>query len=155
LPAAIAEARGLWRAGKFEAKTWEVMTSAVRHVIADDVMTAEEEVHLHRLGDVLGTPVNSIAAKNFQLLEELVIAGINDGRFPELDQPPIMVKAGEKAYGSFGVALMKELAIREFRGQTASAFLSVAGCVTASVAYAGGASSSGRSSSLRTRAFWS
>jgi uncharacterized protein DUF2510 len=129
LPAALAEARGLWRAGKFEAKAWEAMTAAVRHVISDDVMTVDEEAHLHRLGAVLGTPVDAIGGKNFPLLEELVIAGINDGRFPRLEHPPIMVKNGERAYGSFGVALMKEVTIREFRGGSSSVSVPLGGGV--------------------------
>jgi len=129
LPAAVEDARQLWSTNKLNAKAWEVMTSAVRHVIADDVMTADEEDHLHRLGNVLGTPVTAIASNNFALFEEVVIAGINDGRLPELESPPIMVKNGETAFGSFGVALMKEVAVREFRGGSSSVSVPLGGGV--------------------------
>lgn len=116
LPTALMEARPLWKSGEFDAKAWEVMAAAVRNVIADDVVTEEEESHLRRLGDVLGTPMQGLATNNFALFEELAIAEINDGRFPVLADPPIMVRKGEKVYASFNADLMKEVVIREFRG---------------------------------------
>jgi len=120
LPAAIDNARGLYRARDFDEKLWSTMASAVRSVIDDDVLTAEEEDHLHRLGGILGTTVQEMATKDGPLFEELVIAGINDGRFPRLEDPSIMLKKGEAAYGSFAASLMKEQAVRQYRAGTSS-----------------------------------
>jgi len=116
LPNALGEAQRLWKPSKFEDKRWEVMAVATQQVIADDIMTADEEEHLYKLSAALGTPVDQMAQKNFALFEEFVIAGINDGRLPKLEHPPIMIKGNETAYASFGVALMKEVTLREFRG---------------------------------------
>jgi hypothetical protein len=129
LPDAVASARDLYRAGQLEKKLWDTMAVAVRSVIDDDVLTAEEEDHLHRLGDILGTPVQQMEQKDHALFEELVIAGINDGRFPRLDNPSIMLKRGEEAYGSFAASLMKEQAIRQFRAGTASVSIPLGGGV--------------------------
>ena len=105
LPAAVSNARALYRGGQLEKKLWETMTIAVRSVIADDVLTAEEEQHLHRLGEIMGTPVQAIAQRHYALFEELVIAGINSGRFPHLQQPGMLLKRGEQAYASFDASL--------------------------------------------------
>lgn len=129
LPSAMQKAHDLWRGGQFESKKWEVMTTAVRHAIDDDILTVEEEDHLHSLGQLMGTPVQSIVTKNYQLFEEIAIAGINDGRFPELSHPQIMVKKGETAYASFNASLMKEMVIREFRGGTQSVSVPIGGGV--------------------------
>lgn len=129
LPAAVANARKLYRAGALEKKLWDTMAVAVRSVIDDDVLSVEEEEHLHRLGDVLGTPVQAMEHKNYELFEELVIAGINDGRFPHLPNPGMMVKRGEEAYGSFNAALMKEQAVREYRSGSSSVSIPLGGGV--------------------------
>lgn len=120
LPSAVADAKALYRGSKFESKAWEIMATAVRHVIADDILDPEEEEHIHNLGEILGTPVQAMMQHNFPLFEEMVIAGINDHRFPTMSEPPIMLKDGETAYGSFSAALMKEVTLREFQGRSQS-----------------------------------
>jgi hypothetical protein len=120
LPAAVADAQTLYRASALEKRLWDTMAVAVRSVVDDDILSVEEEEHLHKLGEILGTPVQAIEQKDHQLFEELVIAGINDGRFPRLPNPGIMLKRGEEAHASFSASLMKEQAIREFRAGATS-----------------------------------
>lgn len=55
LPNAVASARALYRAAHPDRKLWDTMAVAVRGVIDDDILTAGEEQHLHRLGEILGT----------------------------------------------------------------------------------------------------
>lgn len=129
LPNAVAGARTLYRSGQLEKKLWNTMAMAVRSVIDDDVLTVAEEEHIYRLGDILGTPVQQMEKKDYALFEEFIIAGINDGRFPRLDDPSIMLKKGEEAYGSFAASLMKEQAIREFRAGTSSVSIPLGGGV--------------------------
>jgi hypothetical protein len=129
LPAAVAHARTLYRSGQLEKKLWATMASAVRSVIEDDVLTSEEEDHIHRLAEILGTPVQEIEKRDHALFEELVIAGINDGRFPRLENPGVMLKRGEDAYASFSASLMKEQAVREFRGGSRSVSVPLGGGV--------------------------
>jgi hypothetical protein len=120
LPTALSETRESWRAGKLEDKLWEVFSVAVRGVIADDVMTTDEESRLQSLASAMGLSLQELRDKAFPLFEEVVIAGINDGRFPTMDEAPIILKKGETAYGSFGCSLMKEVARRQFQAGTQS-----------------------------------
>ncbi|MGO4257931.1 DUF2510 domain-containing protein [Marmoricola sp. RAF53] len=129
LPAAVARAQDLYRGGQLEKKLWATMAAAVRSVIDDDVMTQDEESHLHRLGEVLGTPVQKMETEDYALFEELVIAGINDGRFPRVSNAGIMLKKDEVAYGSFSASLMKEQAVRQFRAGTQSVSIPLGGGV--------------------------
>jgi hypothetical protein len=127
LAGAVDSARSLYRSDVFEKKLWETMATAVRSVIDDDVLTREEEEHLHRLGDILGTPLQEMETRDRPLFEELAIAGINDGRLPHLDNPSIMLKRDENAYGSFAASLMKEQAVREYRAGTSSVSIPLGG----------------------------
>jgi hypothetical protein len=129
LPAALVQAQSLFSVPKLEAKKLDAMRAAVRSVIGDDVISDEEEDHLVRLGDILGISLQDLHTRDAQLFEEFVIAGINDGRVPALDSPPMVLKPGEVAHGSFGVALMKEVAVRQFRAGTQSVSIPLGGGV--------------------------
>jgi hypothetical protein len=120
LPTALADTRANWKASKLDEKLLEVYSAAARSVIDDDVMTTAEEQHLVALGQAMGLDFNTLKAKAFALFEELVIAGMNDGRIPVIDDPPMVLKRDELAHASFGCALMKEVARREFRAGTSS-----------------------------------
>jgi hypothetical protein len=120
LPAAVAAARQVWRPKQLEQKLWDAFTVAVRNAVSDDVVTPAEEQHIAAVAGALGIDMRQLGARAFPLFEELVIAGINDGRLPRLSQAPIMLKRDEIPYASFGCSLMKEVALREFRAGTSS-----------------------------------
>lgn len=127
LPEVLAHARTLYRSGALEKKLWDTMAVAVRSVIHDDLLSLEEEQRLHRLGEILGTPVQALEQRDYPLFEELVIAGINAGRLPRLDSPGMILKPGEVAYASFAASLMKEQAVRQFRAGTSSVSVPLGG----------------------------
>jgi hypothetical protein len=77
---------------------WDAMVAAVRGVIADDVLTADEEAHLHGPSDILGTPGQELEKRDHKMSEETRDAGINDGRFPRVQNPGVKFKRGEDAY---------------------------------------------------------
>jgi hypothetical protein len=116
LPAAIAEARQFFRGDKFERKRLEVLESAVRATIKDDVLSVAEERHLFNLLNALGVDLNSLQTSDPALWEELWIARVNAGRPPVVSNPGILMKRDEVAYGVFAAVLMKEVAVREWRG---------------------------------------
>ncbi len=116
LPSALDEAHALYRDHQLRAKCWEAMTQAIKLAIDDDIMTSDEEQHLHRLGAVLSTPLSDLRSRDEGLFERLVIAGINDGRFPVLAEPGMLLKRQEVAYGAFAAQLMREQAIRQYQG---------------------------------------
>jgi uncharacterized protein DUF2510 len=117
LPAAVSEARALYKPEKFEKKRLEILGTAVRDVITDDILDEDEEAHLAALLDALDVTTDVLRQRDLELFEELVIARINGGRPPVLDQVPLLLKRGEVANAVFApVSLMKERAVRQYRG---------------------------------------
>jgi hypothetical protein len=117
LPAAVSEARALYKPEKFEKKRLEILGTAVRDVITDDILDEDEEAHLAALLDALDVTTDALRQRDLELFEELVIARINGGRPPTLDQVPLLLKRGEVANAVFApVSLMKERAVRQYRG---------------------------------------
>jgi uncharacterized protein DUF2510 len=117
LPAAVSEARALYKPEKFEKKRLEILGTAVREVITDDILDEDEEAHLAALLDALDVTTDALRQRDLELFEELVIARINDGRPPTLGQVELLLKRGEVANAVFApVSLMKERAVRQYRG---------------------------------------
>lgn len=116
LPNAVKQAREFYRDREWDKKRFEVAAQATRQVIADDILTREEEAHVSALLEALAIEVSDFAQRNLALYEELMIARINDGRLPVVSQPAAVLKKGEIAHGEFSAALMKEVVRREYRG---------------------------------------
>ncbi|MGC4961589.1 DUF2510 domain-containing protein [Gordonia sp. DT101] len=116
LPAMVASARDLYRGKKYEDKAWEVFRVAAHDVLADDIVSTDEEQHLEDLASALAVPYEDLAVRDFELLEDLVVAQINDGRLPVDEDAPLLTKPDEVAYYAPRVSLMKETDVREFRG---------------------------------------
>jgi hypothetical protein len=118
LPAAVSEARTHYKPEQFEKKRLEILGTAVRAVIIDDILDEDEEAHLVSLLDALDLTVEALQQRDLELFEELVIARINDGRPPPItDQVELLLKRGEVAKAVFApVSLLKERAIRQYRG---------------------------------------
>lgn len=117
LPAAVAQARKRSQSEKkYLDEAWAVLTVALRGVLADGVLTEQDEAGIELLISALGVDFGELSHRNFELFEETVVARINDGRPPDAVKTPLITKAGETAYGTFAVALMKEVVDRELRG---------------------------------------
>ena len=125
LPATVHQAASLYRPKRLEVKKWELLALAVDDVLVDDRLNADEEQHLSHLAAALGLDLRQLALHNFAAYEDLMIAGMNDGRLPRADVP-ILVKPGEFGRASFNAALMKEVLIRENRGSAAGASVRIA-----------------------------
>jgi len=86
--------------------------------LADDILSLEEEQNLLALGNSLGIDGERLRGEFRDLFHRLMVARVNDGRLPEL--PPedvsLLLKRGEVAHAVVAAELMKEVAIREYRG---------------------------------------
>lgn len=145
LQSLIDQSRKLYSDKEFDEKSWVVLTKAIRVALADDVLTEDESEHLQHLGSIFGiTPLfDRVAGRDPDLIEELVVAEINDGRLPIEEHSSLLVKTGEIVHYSCQVALMKEVARREFRGGSQGVSIRVAkGSPTGSAESAGTVSSS-------------
>ena len=80
LPAAAAQAREYYRNDKkYLDEAWALLTVAVRDVLADGVLTEQEEDHIEKLISALGVDFGELSHRNFALFEE-VVAGTDQRR---------------------------------------------------------------------------
>jgi hypothetical protein len=86
------------------------------NVLADDVLTEDEEEAFGDVAEALGVDQTEFATTFNDVLNRLVIARVNDGRLGEIAQPQLMTKKGEVVHLETNANLMKEVAVREWRG---------------------------------------
>ena len=82
--------------------------------LADDILTTDEESAFFDVCDAVG--VGDEDLRKDELFYRLAIAKVNDGRLEQIDEPHVMTKKGETVHLEMVAALMKEVALREFRG---------------------------------------
>jgi hypothetical protein len=84
-------------------------------VLADEVLTQEEEDVLMEVGEAVGLEDDNWA-NDRDLLYRLSIAKANDGRLSTLEDPNVLTKKNEVVHLEMLAGLMKEVTLREFRG---------------------------------------
>lgn len=112
---AIATRAGL-DAQKTRDLNWQALRAAFEQVLDDEVVTAQEEARLTSVATALGFSRGELERAIGDFQERLFIARVNDGRIPELDAPGIILKRGEVAHLQTDAELLKEVAIREYKG---------------------------------------
>ncbi len=89
----------------------------VEQALADDILTETEETQLLAWAEAEGVTTKDWRNHFADLLDRMLIAGVNDGRLPDItSQARIMLKTGEAVHYQTTAALMKEVTLREFRG---------------------------------------
>ena len=96
------------------------------HVLADDVLTAEEELAFDDVVGALGIEPSEVHTTYSDVLNRLLVARVNDGRLDALPEPKLITKKDEVVYLETLAALMKEVAIREWRGGSSGVSFRVA-----------------------------
>jgi hypothetical protein len=129
LPAETAAARALYGERDFDKRRLDVVTAAIREVIDDDLLTEAEDSHLAELLTALDVSVEALRASNFELVEEVSIARINDGRLPQVESAQLILKQGEVCHATFPASLMKDVAVRQYRAATSSVSIPLGGGV--------------------------
>jgi hypothetical protein len=86
------------------------------NVLADDILSADEEMAFQEVADALGLDPDSLQSDFRALLRRLVIAKANDGRLPVIETPSLIPKKDEIVHFQIPAALMKEVTLREWRG---------------------------------------
>lgn len=84
------------------------------NALADDHLTDDEERALTALAEAVGFEQSDF--QQHDLYTRLQVAKLNDGRLPTVDAPRLMAKRNEVVYLETSAALMKEVAVREWRG---------------------------------------
>jgi hypothetical protein len=90
-----------------------LVTARANTVLADDIITKDEEQDLLRFAESLGADLNDYP----EVFNRFVIANANAGRFPNAAPPlHIIPKPGEDVYMESQAGLMKEVADRQWEG---------------------------------------
>jgi hypothetical protein len=98
--------------------TEKAFNAYAENVLADDILTADEEEHFGSVGEALGFPADSLQARHPDLLSRLVVAKVNDGRLQEIEEPHVIPKRDEVVHMEVAASLLKEVALKEFRAGT-------------------------------------
>lgn len=85
-------------------------------ILADDVLTEVEEVKMQDVAELLDISQQDIQESFPGLMNQLVVARVNDDRLPEIDSSSIIAQKGEIVHAEVPANLMKEVTLREFRG---------------------------------------
>jgi len=89
----------------------------VDQVLADDILSDEEQDKLFEFARSLGIDLNRYMNQHAAMQDRLIIAGINAGRFPGAAPPyHILVKPGEEVLVEAPVSMLKEVADRAWQG---------------------------------------
>jgi hypothetical protein len=86
------------------------------NVLSDDHLTIDEEMAFQDVGEALGISPDDFQGPYRDLLARLVVAKANDGRLDVVESPQLMTKKNEVVHLEIAAALMKEVALREWRG---------------------------------------
>jgi hypothetical protein len=84
--------------------------------LADDILSETEEAELNSIAEGLGITQEILQSQLRDLLRRWMVARINDGRLPVLDDSRLLTKNGEVVHAETEAALMKEVVLRESRG---------------------------------------
>lgn len=84
-------------------------------VLADDHLTEDEEDAFAAVAEALGITQANMEA-HVGIYTQLQVAKLNDGRLPTMDSAHLIAKKGEVVHLETTAALLKEVAVREFRG---------------------------------------
>lgn len=132
LPALLEAVRPSWPSQKaFNSQLIKWLSAAAREVIADDLMTADEEAGVRAVGSVMGMDtwlrvngeysgaLDVIRYFDYPLWEDLIIARLNTGWLPEDDsKPPILLRANESHLGTWDAKLLREKVVKEYQGES-------------------------------------
>jgi hypothetical protein len=95
--------------------TDRAFTTYWESLLADDILTSDEEEQFLKVSETLGLNVGEVDSRHPELISRLLVATVNDGRLAEIEQPQIIRKRGEVVHLEVGAQLLKEVAVREFR----------------------------------------
>ena len=92
-------------------KNKKLLTAYANNVLADDVLTEDEEKALMQYASSLGVPTLD---RYPDILNRLMIGRVNDGRLPVLTNAQLICKTGEIVHLEANAQMLKEVAIRRW-----------------------------------------
>ena len=92
-----------------------LLEGATEIVLADDRLTAPEEASFDAALTKLGVTAGTMEELVPGLAGRLVVARVNDGRLPVIDNPRLLARPGETVHLETVAQLTKMVAVREFQ----------------------------------------
>jgi hypothetical protein len=92
----------------------EAFLTYADRVLADDVLSAAEEDEFLSISPLFG--ITSLQSQFPDVLSRMLVARCNDGRLSAIEDPVLLPKRSETVHLETNASLMKERAIREYRG---------------------------------------
>jgi hypothetical protein len=90
--------------------------SAANRAIGDQILTPEENTELSKIMGLLGVSWDDVRADDPMLPTKAFVSAINGGIMPEVAEPHVLPKKGEIVHFEIAANLMKEVALKEYRG---------------------------------------
>jgi hypothetical protein len=84
-------------------------------VLADDLLSEAEEAALFESLDRMGVADEVLHANGGAILDRLMVAKVNDGRLPTIEDPHLRSQPGEIVHLETSAQLIKALAVREWQ----------------------------------------
>jgi hypothetical protein len=101
-------------------------TALAGGVLEDEVLTRDEETYVLEVIEALDIPEQELQSRYGAVMKQLVLGRANDGRLPVVDAPRLMAQRDEVVHQEMPAALVKEVAVREYRGGSAGVSVRVA-----------------------------
>jgi hypothetical protein len=95
---------------------WNALLAAFEQTLTDELVTAAEEERITQVAYALGFSESDLTEAIRLYGEQIFIARVNDGRLPTVADPQLILKRGEVAHLETPAEMLKEVAIREYKG---------------------------------------
>ena len=90
--------------------------SIANTLIGDQILTPDEDHQLSQTGAMLDVGWEQVRVIDSTLPVKALVSAINGGVMPEVAEPHLLPKKGEVVHAEVTANLMKEVAVREYRG---------------------------------------
>lgn len=94
----------------------EAFRAAVALIIADDLVTEDEEAIINGTAEALGISNEMLNQRALPELYSIMIARANAGRLEPVEQHELIAQQGETVYFEAVATLLKEVVVKEYRG---------------------------------------
>lgn len=106
------------------------LSRRIQDALVDEVLTQPEETALMRVAQLVYSDPQAISAAFAPFWSQIIVARVNDGRLPVVEDATLVLKKGEQVHLEEPAELLKEVIHREFQGGSRGVSFRVAKGVT-------------------------
>src|SRR6478672_7279737 len=98
------------------AKLSAELTQYLQRAVSDDVLSADEEAHIHQLVSDLGIDLTAYLRANPKLGRHVMIAEANGGTLPVVQSTRLIQKKGEVVHLELDATMLKDVTVHQSQG---------------------------------------